>query len=53
MELKINKSMTLKIETRFQKEKIGIGRRKQAVARVFLNSGQGNILINLDIIFKL
>jgi small subunit ribosomal protein S9 len=46
MELKINKSMTLKIETRFQKEKIGIGRRKQAVARVFLNSGQGNILIN-------
>ena len=30
----------------FQKEKLGIGRRKQAVARVFLTPGTGNITIN-------
>jgi len=30
----------------FQKDKIGIGRRKQAVARVFLTPGTGNITIN-------
>ena len=30
----------------FQKDKLGIGRRKQAVARVFLTPGTGNIRIN-------
>lgn len=30
----------------FQKDKVGIGKRKQAVARVFLTSGEGNIIIN-------
>jgi small subunit ribosomal protein S9 len=30
----------------FQKKNIGLGKRKQAVARVFLIPGQGNILIN-------
>jgi len=30
----------------FQKEKIGIGKRKEAVARIFLTPGQGNIIIN-------
>jgi len=29
-----------------KKEKIGIGRRKQAVARVFLYPGNGTIVIN-------
>lgn len=30
----------------FQKQNIGIGRRKQASARVFLIQGQGNLIIN-------
>ena len=30
----------------FQKDKIGIGKRKQAIARVFLISGKGNLVIN-------
>nr|YP_010242025.1 ribosomal protein S9 [Coscinodiscus granii]QTI82940.1 ribosomal protein S9 [Coscinodiscus granii] len=30
----------------FQKQKIGIGKRKQAVARVFLVPGNGNLIIN-------
>lgn len=30
----------------FQKEKLGIGKRKQAIARVFLTPGTGNITIN-------
>jgi small subunit ribosomal protein S9 len=30
----------------FQKDKVGIGKRKQAVARVFLTPGEGNISIN-------
>ena len=30
----------------FKKEKIGLGKRKQAVARVFLISGSGNLIIN-------
>ena len=34
--------MTLK----FEKDKIGLGKRKQATARVFLNPGSGNIVIN-------
>ena len=34
--------MTIKLE----KEKIGLGKRKQASARVLLNPGRGNIIIN-------
>lgn len=34
------------LESNFQKDKIGLGRRKQAVARVFLVSGEGNLIIN-------
>ena len=30
----------------FQKENIGLGKRKQAVARVFLIPGEGNLIIN-------
>ena len=30
----------------FQKENIGLGKRKQAVARVFLIPGNGNLIIN-------
>ena len=38
--------MNSKIESIFQKDKIGIGKRKQSVARVFLIPGNGNIIIN-------
>mgnify|MGYP001077130918 CR=1 FL=1 len=38
--------MNTKIESIFQKDKVGIGRRKQSVARVFLVPGTGNIIIN-------
>ena len=34
------------MELSFQKKNIGIGRRKEAVARVFLIPGEGNIIIN-------
>ena len=34
------------MELSFQKKNIGLGRRKQAVARVFLIPGEGNIIIN-------
>jgi small subunit ribosomal protein S9 len=38
--------MDSKKELVFQKSNIGLGKRKQAIARVFLIPGQGNILIN-------
>ena len=38
--------MNMKFETIFQKDKIGLGRRKEAVARVFLVPGNGNLIIN-------
>ena len=38
--------MNSKKELVFQKNNIGLGKRKQAIARVFLIPGQGNILIN-------
>jgi small subunit ribosomal protein S9 len=38
--------MDSKKELVFQKSNIGLGKRKQAVARVFLSPGEGNILIN-------
>ena len=34
------------LESKFQKDKIGLGRRKQAVARVFLVPGEGDLIIN-------
>ena len=34
------------VELIFQKENIGLGKRKQAVARVFLIPGEGNLIIN-------
>jgi small subunit ribosomal protein S9 len=38
--------MNSKQELIFQKDQIGIGKRKQSTARVFLIPGEGNILIN-------
>lgn len=38
--------MDSKTELIFQKNNMGIGRRKQATARVFLIPGSGNIIIN-------
>ena len=38
--------MITAFEYNFQKENIGIGRRKEAVARVFLVPGNGQIIIN-------
>jgi len=38
--------MHSKIELIFQKDKIGLGKRKQASARVFLVPGEGNLIIN-------
>lgn len=38
--------MTIQKELIFQKSNIGLGKRKQAVARVFLIPGEGNIIIN-------
>nr|YP_009496597.1 ribosomal protein S9 [Actinocyclus subtilis]AWT39310.1 ribosomal protein S9 [Actinocyclus subtilis] len=38
--------MTIKTDSVIRKEKIGVGKRKQAVARVFLYPGNGNLLIN-------
>jgi small subunit ribosomal protein S9 len=34
------------VELVFQKDNIGLGKRKQAVARVFLVPGEGNLVIN-------
>jgi len=38
--------MNTKLESVFQKENIGVGKRKEAVARVFLIPGEGNLIIN-------
>nr|YP_009695295.1 30S ribosomal protein S9 [Nitzschia alba]QEI59605.1 30S ribosomal protein S9 [Nitzschia alba] len=34
------------VKLNFKKQNIGLGKRKQAVARVFINSGKGNFFIN-------
>jgi ribosomal protein S9 len=34
------------MNTVFQKDKIGLGKRKRAVARVFLVPGEGKVVIN-------
>jgi small subunit ribosomal protein S9 len=38
--------MNNQVQIQFQKDKIGLGKRKEAVARVFLTPGEGNIFIN-------
>ena len=38
--------MNSQIELIFQKDKIGLGRHKKSVARVFIVSGEGNLIIN-------
>lgn len=38
--------MTNQLPIVFQKDKIGVGKRKQSIARVFLSPGTGNITIN-------
>ena len=38
--------MNTKFETVLQKDNIGLGRRKEATARVFLIPGNGNLIIN-------
>nr|YP_009029525.1 ribosomal protein S9 [Lithodesmium undulatum]AGH29056.1 ribosomal protein S9 [Lithodesmium undulatum]UYC30472.1 ribosomal protein S9 [Lithodesmium undulatum] len=38
--------MNTNVELVFQKDKIGVGKRKQAVARVFIVPGEGNLIIN-------
>ena len=38
--------MISKMELIFQKKNIGLGKRKQSVARVFLIPGEGNLIIN-------
>ena len=38
--------MDIKFETTLQKSNIGLGRRKRAVARVFLSPGNGKLIIN-------
>ena len=34
------------MNTKLQKDNIGLGKRKRAVARVFLVPGEGNLIIN-------
>ena len=38
--------MNTNVELVFQKKSIGLGKRKQAIARVFLVPGNGNLIIN-------
>ena len=38
--------MNTKFELVFRKDQIGLGKRKQAIARVFLIPGKGNLIIN-------
>lgn len=38
--------MDSKIKFVFQKKNIGLGKRKQAIARVFMIPGEGNLIIN-------
>lgn len=38
--------MNLRPKVVFQKSNIGLGKRKQAIARVFLIPGEGNLIIN-------
>ena len=38
--------MSLRLTLLFQKDYIGVGKRKKAIARVFLIPGEGNLIIN-------
>lgn len=38
--------MTNQLQTIFQKDKVGVGKRKQSIARVFLFPGTGKLIIN-------
>ena len=38
--------MDTKLQLVFQKENIGLGKRKHAIARIFLTPGEGNLIIN-------
>lgn len=38
--------MSFKLTLLFQKDHIGLGKRKKAIARVFLIPGEGNLIIN-------
>lgn len=38
--------MNFKSELVFQKDKIGLGKRKEATARVFLTPGEGELIVN-------
>lgn len=38
--------MSSKLKLIFQKDKIGLGKRKKSIARVFLTPGEGNLIIN-------
>ena len=38
--------MNSKMELIFQKNNIGLGKRKRSIARVFLTPGEGNLIIN-------
>ena len=38
--------MTNNLESVFNKDTIGLGKRKRAIARVFLVPGEGNLIIN-------
>jgi len=38
--------MNTNVELVFQKDQIGVGKRKQAVARVFIVPGEGNLIVN-------
>jgi len=38
--------MNTNLQSMFQKDKMGLGKRKQAVARVFFVPGEGNLVIN-------
>lgn len=38
--------MDTKLQLVFQKENIGLGKRKEATARIFLTPGEGNLIIN-------
>ena len=38
--------MSYNIDSIFQKEKVGLGKRKKAIARVFFMPGNGNLIIN-------
>lgn len=38
--------MNSRLQLKYQKDKVGIGKRKRAIARVFLIRGEGNLIIN-------